>query len=189
MIIIISENKKQIYSSISNGPKTQQQGIKKGHLYQPVDFSMRLPKMISRLIEALFGHWMRYPDLKFFHLSSKLLRTKNQYCKNIAKRSINIFLPLFVEVKYGQYKIAHKVFRHNEKKRRNIKRMQSLKREGDKKRTIVHCVFLHKMSWEILVFYDYHKHNCSCAKKSKTKLFFPLSLKLSFLSEFDFKLK
>ena len=59
--IIISENKKQIYSSISNGPKTQQQGIKKGHLYQPVDFSMRLPKTIflehiSRLIEALFGH-------------------------------------------------------------------------------------------------------------------------------------
>ena len=44
--IIISENKKQIYSSISNGPKTQQQGIKKGHLYQPVDFSMRLPKTI-----------------------------------------------------------------------------------------------------------------------------------------------
>ena len=26
------------------GQKTQQQGIKKGHLYQPVDFSMRLPK-------------------------------------------------------------------------------------------------------------------------------------------------
>ena len=155
-MIIISENKKQIYSSISNGPKTQQQGIKKGHLYQPVDFSMRLPKMIFfrthfEIDRSTFRSLNEVScfevPVEFFLFEIKLLvYKKNQYCKNIAKRSINIFLPLFVEVKYGQYKIAHKVFRHNEKKRRNIKRMQSLKREGDKKRTIVHCVFLHKMS-------------------------------------------
>ena len=61
--------------------------------------------------------------MNFFLLEIKIVGVqKSQYCKNIAKRSINIFVPLFVEVKYGQYKIAHKVFRHNEKKKKKYKK-------------------------------------------------------------------
>ena len=59
--LLLVKTKNKSTQALVMGQKTQQQGIKKGHLYQPVDFSMRLPKTIflehiSRLIEALLGH-------------------------------------------------------------------------------------------------------------------------------------